>query len=259
MNLKRHLAETATLVAAAVLCALVSNTLAGRERKLAVPGRYENALRVPSDGTAPSVPPAGTEAAPPATVAEAAAPPDGSAPPSAVSAAPSAASAAPPSRSAAATSSAGPVTTSPARSAGPASAPKAADASDGADLLARFPPHKDKPYVEIHGDDAAFLHGKKALFLDARRTNVYEEGHIAGARPYSVWESDVDQKVVALVGEARDPAQPVVIYCSGGDCEDSHMLAQKLWGAGFENLLVYKDGFPDWQKRGHAIRTGSEP
>ena len=28
---------------------------------------------------------------------------------------------------------------------------------------------------------------------------------------------------------ARDPKQPVVIYCSGGDCEDSHMLAQKLF------------------------------
>ena len=51
MNLKRHLLETATLVAAAVLCALVSNALAGRERKLALVGNYPNALKVPKQET----------------------------------------------------------------------------------------------------------------------------------------------------------------------------------------------------------------
>src|SRR6185369_12472413 len=62
--------------------------------------------------------------------------------------------------------------------------------------------------------------------------------------------------------ERSDPAQqalPIVVYCSGGDCEDSHMLAQKLYGALFNNVYVYKDGFPDWQKRGGAVHTGVEP
>ena len=45
----------------------------------------------------------------------------------------------------------------------------------------------DKAYIEIHGDDVAALHAKGVLFLDARRTSVYEQGHIAGARPFSVW------------------------------------------------------------------------
>jgi rhodanese-related sulfurtransferase len=77
-----------------------------------------------------------------------------------------------------------------------------------------------------------------------------------------VWESDVDQKVNALYEERSDPAEqnkPIVIYCSGGDCEDSHMLAQKLWGIQFNNIYVYKDGFPDWQKRGGAIHIGPTP
>ena len=52
---------------------------------------------------------------------------------------------------------------------------------------------------------------------------------------------------------------PIVVYCSGGECEDSHMLAQKLWGVFYSNVLVYKDGFPDWQKRGGAIDTGDRP
>ena len=108
----------------------------------------------------------------------------------------------------------------------------------------------------------ATLHAAGALFLDARRTSVYEEGHIAGARPFSVWESDIDEKVNKLFAERSDPRdqeKPIVIYCSGGDCEDSHMLAQKLWGIQFNNVYVYKDGFPDWQKRGLPIHTGSAP
>ena len=56
--------------------------------------------------------------------------------------------------------------------------------------------------------------------------------------------------------EGRDQSAPVVVYCSGGDCEDSHMLAQKLYFVGFDNVLVYKDGFPDWQKRGLPVTNG---
>jgi len=123
-----------------------------------------------------------------------------------------------------------------------------------------FQPHPDKAYIEISGDDAAALHAQGVLFLDARRTSVYQDGHIAGARPFSVWEADVDDKVNRLFDERQDPASqnlPIVVYCSGGACEDSHMLSQKLWGVQFNNVYVYKDGFPDWQKRGGAVRTGA--
>jgi rhodanese-related sulfurtransferase len=127
-----------------------------------------------------------------------------------------------------------------------------------ADPAAAFPPHPDRPYVDITGDEAARLFASGVPFLDARRTSVFEEGHVAGARPFSVWESDIDQKVMALITE-RDGTQPLVVYCSGGDCEDSHLLAQKLWGAGFNDNLVYRDGYPDWVRRGGAVRTGAKP
>jgi rhodanese-related sulfurtransferase len=123
-----------------------------------------------------------------------------------------------------------------------------------------FPPHPDKAYVEVGGDDVAALFARKnVLFLDARRSSVYREGHVAGARSISVWEADVDQKVKALFAEGLDQSAPVVVYCSGGDCEDSHILAEKLYRVGFDNLLVYKDGFPDWQRRDLAITRGSQP
>ena len=53
---------------------------------------------------------------------------------------------------------------------------------------------------------------------------MYRAGHIAGARSISIWEADADDKVKALFAEGRDQSAPIVVYCSGGDCEDSHML-----------------------------------
>jgi rhodanese-related sulfurtransferase len=137
-----------------------------------------------------------------------------------------------------------------------ASAPAAAPADTGR----AFPPHPARAWLEISGDEAAELFARKTVpFLDARRTSVYAQGHISGARPFSVWEADVDDKVKAFFQEGRDQSAPVVVYCSGGECEDSHMLAEKLYKVAFDNLLVYKDGFPDWQKRGLPVASGGNP
>jgi len=123
-----------------------------------------------------------------------------------------------------------------------------------------FAPHPDKPWVEISGDDVVALHkGGNVLFLDARRTSLYRLGHIPGARPFSVWEVGIDDKVKGLFAEGRDQSAPVVVYCTGGDCEDSHMVGQKLYFVGFDNVLVYKDGFPDWEKRGLPVDRGDAP
>jgi rhodanese-related sulfurtransferase len=141
----------------------------------------------------------------------------------------------------------------------PAPAAPATGRASEAELLARFPAAPDKVFREVGGADAAWLFAQGAPFLDARRTKAYEEGHVAGARPFPVWESDIDQRVLAVVNEGRRTDLPLVLYCSGGECEDSHMLAERLFAAGFVNLLVYRDGYPDWQKRGGAVRAGSAP
>ena len=37
------------------------------------------------------------------------------------------------------------------------------------------------------------------------------------------------------------------------------MLAEKLWGIQFNNVYVYKDGYPDWVKRNGPTRKGPTP
>ncbi len=260
VNVKRHFGEALTLVAAAVLCALVANALARAERKLPVVGTYPDALKVPEKKTGDSSAPSHSETpAPPPVDSGATATSEVS---SKVSGgdAPAAATPASAARAAAKT----PI---PFEDKRPRPTPKSAGATPEPPkageqkdlLLSRFPPHADKPFVEISGDDAAWLAARGVLVVDARRKRDYEEGHVAGARNISPWEGDADAKITALVNEARDGALPVLVYCSGGDCEDSHMLAQRLYGGGFNNLLVYRDGWPDWVKRGGKSATGPEP
>jgi rhodanese-related sulfurtransferase len=220
MNWRKHFVEAATLIVAAVVCAMVANAFASKERKLAL---VKTVVLVP-------VPAATTTTVKPEIPAPA------------------------------------PVTTTTTTTTTvnrpPATVPKKPAPATATQPEKTFAPHLNTAYIEIHGDDVEALHKKGVLFLDARRTSVYEQGHIPGARPFSVWESDVDEKVNKLFAERSDPSDqnlPIVIYCSGGDCEDSHMLAQKLWGIQFNNVYVYKDGFPDWQKRGLPIHTGSAP
>jgi len=154
----------------------------------------------------------------------------------------------------------GPSGPAPGGAAGPATpAPALATTPRSGDSAKAFPPHPDKPWLEVSGDDVALLRDRGTLILDARRSSVYRDGHIAGARSLSVWEADADDKVRTLFAEGRDQSAPVVIYCSGGECEDSHMLAEKLYKVGFDDVLVYKDGFPDWQKRGLPVAKGDAP
>ena len=247
--MKRNtLVQTAALIGAGLVIAIVANAFASRDRKLAIVGTYPNALKVPAREVAPppvqpvTAVPTTTTTSPPTATATTATQPTATAAITTVGLNPAA-------KTPAATTT---TTTAPTPHA-PQPTPPSED---------HFLPHPDKPYVEIAFADVKTLHGRNVLFLDARRTSVYEQGHIAGARPYSVWESDIEDKVRKLFDERSDPRDqslPIVIYCSGGDCEDSHMLAQKLWGIQFNNLYVYKDGFPDWQQHNAPIHTGANP
>jgi rhodanese-related sulfurtransferase len=217
-------ARIAALLVFAALCAAISNLAASTDRKLAWVNRYPHALEI---GPASAAAGATRE-----TLAAGVSPPPAAAPPAGASPSPDRASAA---------AAAAPTPVAP------------------ADSAKSFPPHPDKAAVEITPGDVRLLFRRKALFLDARRSSAYAEGHIAGARSFPVWESDIEARVKALYEEGLDQQAPVVVYCSGGNCEDSHMLAEKLYMVGFDNLLIYKDGFPDWQKRGLAVSKGTDP
>jgi rhodanese-related sulfurtransferase len=88
------------------------------------------------------------------------------------------------------------------------------------------------------------------LFVDARSQNDYDNGHIPGAVSFPVGQ--FEERIESFLN--RYPSeQPIVTYCSGRTCEDSHHLAQFLSDVGFTNVRVFIDGFPGWEAEGYPI------
>jgi len=97
-------------------------------------------------------------------------------------------------------------------------------------------------------------------FLDARRSAEFAEGHVRGAFCTSVWEADLEDRLIDFKAARHPgPGDPIVIYCSGGDCHDSHLLAEKLLAQGYFHLLIYRDGYPDWVALGRPTAKGAQP
>ena len=103
-------------------------------------------------------------------------------------------------------------------------------------------------------DALAVYQAGKALFVDARDTVLFEEGHIKGAVNLFVYE--YDERFESFSRKFPDRDGLIVTYCSGRECEDSHILADYLEEDGYTNVRVFIDGFPAWHKEGLPVETG---
>ncbi len=103
--------------------------------------------------------------------------------------------------------------------------------------------HQVKLAKEIHAKG-------HALFIDARSRENYDDGHIPGAVSFPVGQ--FDERIDSFITK-HAPEQPIVTYCSGRICEDSHNLAQLLSDVGYTHLKVFIDGFPGWKAQGYPV------
>lgn len=96
------------------------------------------------------------------------------------------------------------------------------------------------------------------VFVDARDQAAYEQGHIPGALKLDFYQPGDD--LAALV-PLLPGAQRVVVYCNGGQCEDSESTALLLLGLGADpaTLAVYAGGITEWRARGMPVATGPFP
>jgi len=93
------------------------------------------------------------------------------------------------------------------------------------------------------------------VFVDARNDHAYEDGHIPGAvqcDPYNVpqyWEN-IEPLVMG--------AMKVVVYCGGGDCEDSAYMCRELVNQGvpMEAIYLYAGGWNEWDAKHGPVETG---
>lgn len=97
-----------------------------------------------------------------------------------------------------------------------------------------------------------------ADFIDARTKDKYELGHIPGA--FNV-PPDAFTRGTPPVVDFLDVERPVVVYCTGGDCHDSHVVIEQMMLIRPElvRLHVFTDGYPAWTGAGLPTDTSPDP
>jgi len=87
-----------------------------------------------------------------------------------------------------------------------------------------------------------FLREDSHLFVDARSAKEYAQGHIPSAVQASVERTE-------LLNETR----PLVLYCTGVECEDSLLLALELRKLGREDVALFIGGMDLWRSELLAV------
>jgi rhodanese-related sulfurtransferase len=111
-------------------------------------------------------------------------------------------------------------------------------------LLASIPGAEKAPrVVTLHEAEEAWRQ-RSAVFIDARESDFFEEGHIPGAINVPV------SQLAHPTGLPENKSAALIVYCSGGDCEDSRILAKALAAAGYESISVLAGGWDEWTAAG---------
>jgi len=117
-------------------------------------------------------------------------------------------------------------------------------------IFPRFDPNDVKIH-EISFENAVRIYkSKQAVFLDARYPAEYKAGHILGSINLP---ADLFDEYYLAISEKFSPEDPVVIYCSGPDCEFSAILADILRDMGCKKLMLFEGGYSAWKEAGYPV------
>ena len=120
---------------------------------------------------------------------------------------------------------------------------------------------KEKGLQVVNGEQASELFRNPLsqqgaiIFIDARNDEHYQGGHIPGAYQFDNYHPE---NYMGTVFPVCQSAQKIVVYCAGGNCEDSQFAALTLRDAQIPNekLFVYTGGITEWTNRGYAVELG---
>lgn len=87
---------------------------------------------------------------------------------------------------------------------------------------------------------------RKFLIIDARNDAHFRAGHIPGAIQFDRYQP---QNYLSAVMPACLAAEKIVIYCGGGNCEDSIFAARALrdYGIPADRFSIFTGGIQAWQ------------
>jgi len=107
--------------------------------------------------------------------------------------------------------------------------------------------------VPVEASQVVEWYQQKHLIVDARSEEAYAEGHI----PTALSAPRGDRRALAKVVDCCVLQEQVLVYCSGEQCEDSFVVGEELFHAGFITVLIYEGGFAEWQQQGLTVERGA--
>jgi rhodanese-related sulfurtransferase len=112
----------------------------------------------------------------------------------------------------------------------------------------------DREQAQLIYLDPRYQHGV-VVFVDARDDEHYRAGHVPGAHQFDHYRAP---NYLAAILPVCTAAEHIVVYCNGGDCEDSEFAAVTLRELGVPNekLFIYGGGFTDWATNGLPVELG---
>ena len=84
------------------------------------------------------------------------------------------------------------------------------------------------------------------IIIDARQEEEYLDAHIGDA--INIYPYDEDDIVFEKILDLPEN-KTFIIYCTGGNCDLSHNLAEKMLAMGYENVFIYTGGWEEWEMK----------
>jgi len=103
----------------------------------------------------------------------------------------------------------------------------------------------DPRYLTAEEAKARFDDGQ-TIFLDARRSDLFVRGHVAGA--LNLPAEEFAERFVTMASWLPREAN-IVVYCMGRGCHESRLLADRLAQVGYRRLWIFRDGWLGWEAR----------
>jgi len=92
----------------------------------------------------------------------------------------------------------------------------------------------------------------RALFIDTRYDNEFEQAHIKNAKNLP---GNATRQEILKFFESVPKDQQIVIYCSSPACNSSKRLAGFLTYLGYKKVLIYHPGFKEWETKNFPIEN----
>lgn len=128
---------------------------------------------------------------------------------------------------------------------------------------AKVEKHLDHPYQEVSFAEAKAVFEDPNtemgvnIFVDARNDAAFEEGHIPGAIQADHYR--LEDYIDAVLDHAQG-AEKILVYCNGGDCEDSIFMCGDLieFEVEYESIYLFAGGWKAWTGGKMPIATGRD-